>query len=259
MHELMNRWYIRHFPHFGKDGQNILFDAKVLVIGAGGLGCSVLYNIASAGVGNIGIVDFDRVSVSNLNRQILYDNISVNQIKVNVAKKKLQIFNPDCKVATYINKIQDCSDIIQNYEIIADCSDNFEARFFINKHCHKFSKILISGAVVGYSGYVMVIKSYLGDDYPCYRCFCSERSNDQTDTSCEGEGVLGAVANAIGSILATKIVQEILQIRQQDPENFFRFDFIKNTFGRSQILKDKSCSICKLWILTKELCLVWYN
>lgn len=240
----MNRRYLKNFPLFGKSGQHALLDSKVLVIGAGGLGCSALYNLAAAGVGKIGIADFDRVSVSNLNRQILFDNKSINRFKVDTAKERLSEFNPDCSISTYKIDIKNNPEIINGYEIIADCSDNFSTRFLINEYCHRFKKTLVSAAVIGYGGHIMIFKSHLGGNYPCYQCFCLEEPEQTPDNSCEGSGILGAAAVTIGGIQSAKIIQEILQENLEESGFFLRYDLLKNIFQVSRIKKDSECKIC---------------
>ncbi|AHX11667.1 thiF family protein [Neorickettsia helminthoeca str. Oregon] len=240
----MNRRYLQHFALFGKTGQYAILDAKVLVIGVGGLGCSVLYNLVGAGVGEIAIVDFDRISESNLNRQFLFDNASIHKLKVDAAQTRLKAFNPDCKIHRYPARIQDCSEIISEYEIIVDCSDNFETRFYLNRLCHLLKKPLISGAVIGYSGYVIVIKSFVSIEASCYQCFCYEKPKQAIDHSCEGGGVIGAAVNVIGSIQSMKVIQEILRLHPEDSGTFIFCDVLLNKFRRATILKDPSCNVC---------------
>nr|WP_237111317.1 ThiF family adenylyltransferase [Neorickettsia findlayensis] len=141
----MNRRYLRHFGLFGKEGQYALLDSKVAVIGSGGLGCSVLYNLAAAGLGEIVIVDFDRVSESDLNRQFLFDNLSVQQLKVYAAKRRLNAFNSDCKISCYPMRIQNCPEVIEECEVVVDCTDNFKTRFYLNELCFLKRKVLVSG------------------------------------------------------------------------------------------------------------------
>lgn len=242
----MNRRYLRHFDLFGKSGQYALLESRVLVVGAGGLGCSVLYNLAAAGVGNISIVDSDRVSESDLNRQFLYDNASVQRLKVRVAQERLTSFNPDCKIHRYPMRIQDCPHLIEECEIVVDCTDNFETRFYLNELCHSSNKIFISGGVVGYAGYVLIFKSFTLEDSPCYCCFCPEEPKGCSRNLCETGGVIGAAASVVGSIQAMKVLQEILQ---SDPEKAGRFifcDIEKNHFRSSLVMKDPFCAVCKL-------------
>ena len=239
----MNRRYLRHFSLFGKEGQDALLHSGILVIGAGGIGCSVLYNIAAAGIGKIGIIDPGRIFLPHLNRQILYDIKSINQMKVDIAKKKLEIFNPDCSIKVYKDKIQSLPSIIKEYEIVVDCCNNFDTSVFIDRKCYEFKKTLISATATGYFGCIKIVKTYLNSKYPCQSCFDAKEPKQQ-GISCEGVGVLGAVTNTIGSITATKTIQEILQFTQDDNFNFFYFDFKKNKFDAYRVLRNTCCKVC---------------
>ncbi|WP_448605755.1 HesA/MoeB/ThiF family protein [Neorickettsia risticii] len=240
----VNRRYLRHFGLFGKEGQYALLDAKVAVIGSGGLGCSVLYNLAAAGLGEIVIVDFDRVSESDLNRQFLFENSSVQQLKVYAAKRRLNAFNPDCKIFCYPMRIQDCSEVIEGCEVVVDCTDDFKTRFYLNELCFLKRKALISAGVTGYSGYVIVLKPFVSDDSPCYRCFCPGEPEACFKGSCEDGGVIGAAVSTIGSIQAMKVIQEILHINPEKAGKLIFCDILNNRFRSAIIMRDPYCNVC---------------
>lgn len=253
----------------GQSGQELLLDSSVLVIGAGGLGSPVILYLASAGVGTIGIVDSDRVELSNLQRQILFGENSLGKPKVDEALLRVKELNPDIKVNIYKmrftieshkdgkrkrenNNISETSYFLdshfptfQNYDIIADCSDNFTTRFLINEACIKSRKTLVSGAVTGFTGQVSTFKAHLGDAHPCYRCFCPEIPPEDLLPNCSSGGVLGSVAGVIGSIQATEIIKELLEIGTSLSGNILIYDGIKANVRKVKLNKNKECKLCR--------------
>lgn len=244
----MNR-YSRNIalPEIGQDGQQILLDSSVLVIGAGGLGSPVILYLAAAGVGKIGIVDSDRVELSNLQRQILYNESSVGKSKVDEAKNRILAINPEISVVTYKERFSEknATNMIAEYDIIADCSDNFTTRFIINDTCFTLKRPLVSGAVIGFSGHVSTFKAYLGNDIPCYRCFCPTVPPENVLPNCSTGGVLGSIAGVIGSVQATEIIKELLEIGKGLSGKIFIYDGLKNSIRTTTLRKNKSCKVCK--------------
>lgn len=235
----------------GKSGQEILLDSKVLVIGAGGLGSPVIMYLAAAGIGTIGIVDSDRVDLSNLQRQIIFSETSVGKSKVDEAAARVRELNPDVKVNAYKmrfgeeRKIEyENSQILSSYDIIADCSDNFATRFLINDACIANKKTLVSAAVTGFGGQISTFKPHLGGDHPCYRCFCPEIPPEDLLPNCTSGGVLGSVAGVIGSMQATEIVKELLEIGKSLSGYMAIYDGLTGNYRKVKLTRNKSCKSC---------------
>ena len=205
--------YNRHIimSEIGIKGQEKLKTAKVLVIGAGGLGCPVLQYITAAGVGTIGICDFDFVDESNLQRQILFNTKDIGKPKAKVAAEKLSIQNPNIKIITHNQKLDKTNalDIFKNYDIIVDGSDNFPTRFLVNDACVVLGKILVFGAIYKFEGQVSVFNYKNG---PTYRCLVPEEPSVLENISCSQVGVIGVLPGIIGSYQANEVVKIIAGI-----------------------------------------------
>ncbi|MBT3209241.1 MAG: molybdopterin-synthase adenylyltransferase MoeB [Bacteroidetes bacterium] len=205
--------YNRHIimPEIGLKGQQKLKNAKVLVVGAGGLGCPVLQYLSAAGIGTIGIVDFDIVSESNLQRQILFDTNDIGKPKVKVAKEKLSAQNPFVKFEIHNTKLsrENVLEIFSNYEIIIDGSDNFPTRYLINDACVILSKPLVFGAIYKFIGQASVF-NYKGG--PTYRCLFPEQPETDDVPTCSTIGVLGVMPGMIGTIQANEAIKIALDI-----------------------------------------------
>ncbi len=240
----------------GQDGQELLLDSSVLVIGAGGLGSPVMLYLAAAGVGTIGIIDSDRVELSNLQRQILYGEDSVGKSKVLEAARRIKELNPDVEVITHKMRFGLSYDAplaeaeaaaripISEYDIIADCSDNFSTRFIINDACIAHKKTLVSTAVTGFTGQVATFKPHLGEDHPCYRCFCPQMPDEGILPNCSSGGVLGSVAGVIGSIQATEIIKELLGVGTSLSGSIFIYDGLKGQARKVRLKKNIHCPGC---------------
>ena len=205
--------YQRHLSlsGFGESAQKKLKEAKVLVVGAGGLGSPALKYLVAAGVGRIGIVDDDRVEKSNLQRQILFDCKDVGKSKTKVAISKLSEMNPHVKLESFPVRInaQNIESIFHNYSIVLDGSDNFATRFLINDACVLFDKILIHGSIFEFTGQVSVF-NFLGG--PTYRCLFGEPPTDKALSPCSEVGVLGVLPGLIGTMMATETIKVITGI-----------------------------------------------
>ena len=212
--------YKRHLvlKQVGGAGQQKLKASKVLVIGAGGLGAPVLMYLAAAGVGTIGIIDDDVVSLDNLQRQVIYKTDDVQKHKVTTAAQAVKAINPNTKVNIYNTRITatNALDIIFDYNIIADGSDNFQTRYLVNDACYFAEKTLVFAALGSFDGHITTIKSYLKDPQglpnPSYRCIFPDMPEQGTEPNCSETGVLGALAGVMGTIQATEIIKEILGI-----------------------------------------------
>lgn len=240
----MESRYSRNIPLIGACGQDVLLDSKVLVVGAGGIGSPLLYYLAATGIGVVGIIDNDTVSLHDLQRQILYNTNAINKSKVHYAKDTLNKLNPDCEIITH-NKslIKENADIIDDYDVVAECSDNFETKFLLNSECYTRNKPLVLSAAIGYKGYVGTFKPYLNNTYPCYQCFCHTTPNIKSLQSCETIGVLNSIVGTIGSIQATQVIKTLLQIDYEIPNKLTRVNL--DSFAVSTIKKDLYCRICR--------------
>lgn len=193
----------------GLAGQQKLKASSVLVVGAGGLGCPVLLSLASAGVGRIGIADFDRVSISNLHRQVLYDYDNVGQTKVDVAKQKLKKNNPYVSFQIHSEGIHanNAIDILSEYKIIVDCTDNYATRYLLNDVCVLLNKPLVYGGIHRFEGQVTVFNYQNG---PTYRCLFGDNNDKLDGVNCSELGVIGALTSIIGSIQALEVIKLIV-------------------------------------------------
>ena len=199
----------------GTAGQKKLLNSSVLIVGAGGLGSPIAIYLAALGIGKIGIIDKDKIEISNLHRQVIFTTHDLKKNKSTVAIKKLKKINPDIKVESF-NKIlnaRNINNIAKNYDLIVDGSDNFRTRFTINDYCLKTKKILVSGAISKFDGQVYTF-NFSNKKSPCLRCFIPTMPTNPDVDNCEYEGVLGPLGGIIGSIQANEVVKEVLQIGQ---------------------------------------------
>ncbi len=194
------------------EGQKKIIDSKILIIGAGGLGTPALTYLARSGIENIAIVDSDKISLSNLHRQILYDKKDVGKYKVDISKKKILQVNPKIKVKIYKKKItkSNIKSIAKPYDIVLDGTDNFKSKLEINDYCKKNKKILILGAISRFVGQLFVFNFKNKKlNSPCLRCFMPKApENEHAD--CQAEGIIGTVAGTIGTLMANEAIKEIL-------------------------------------------------
>ena len=197
----------------GASGQKKIIQSKVLIIGMGGLGCPVAEFLTRAGVGTLGIIDYDNVDLSNIHRQSLYNVSDIKKSKVLVAKKKLKKINSKINIICHKIKIDksNLKKIIKEYDYIVDGSDNFETKFLINDTCKKFKKFLVTGAISKFNGHIFTF-DFKDIKTPCIRSFFQEKKISDDILNCEYEGVLGTVAGIIGTIQANEILKKILNI-----------------------------------------------
>ncbi len=227
----------------GPVGQKKIMNSKVLVVGAGGLGCPVIDLLARAGVRNLGIVDFDKVSLSNLQRQNLFNSTHIGKFKVDVIKQIVPKIYKDTKLKIFKKKIleNNVTKIISNYEIVVDASDNFETKFLLNKHCLKNKKTLIVGAISKFDGHIFHF-NFKNKNTPCLKCFYQTDSID-VFLDCEEEGVLGPVAGIVGSIQANEVLKSILGTKNLLIKQILIIDLFKTNFRKVKFFKKKEC-IC---------------
>ncbi len=223
----------------GISGQKKIKNAKILIIGMGGLGCPLLTYLASAGVCNIGIVDYDRVELSNLNRQILFNTSDVGKFKVKQAKLKINKIYKKIKIKTFKIKISEknIESVIKDFEIICDGTDNFNTRYLINDYCKKNRKILISAAISKFDG--QLFKFDFNKKGPCFRCFMPEYPN--LENNCDIEGIFSPVAGILGSLQANEVLKTILDLRDDLNKNLLVFDSLKMNLRKTKISLNLKC------------------
>ena len=228
----------------GPIGQKKIINSKVLVIGAGGLGCPVIDYLSRAGVGNIGIVDNDKVNISNIHRQSLYTSKDVGKFKVNSVKEKIKLINPKVKIKTFKERIdnKNIEKIFKSYDFIVDGSDNFKTKFLLNKYCLNQKKILIVGAISKMDGHIFTF-DFKNKNDPCLKCFYQTEPSDDI-LNCEYEGILGPVAGVVGNIQAIEVLKKILKIGDKSSKKILILDLSKLDFRRVEFKKKINC-ICK--------------
>ena len=225
--------------NIGISGQKKISKGKVLIIGMGGLGCPLITYLASSGVNNIGIVDHDKVELSNLNRQILFNNSDLGKFKVTLARSKIKKINKKIKIKTFKVKIssKNIKSIIKKYDIICDGTDNFKARYLINDYCKQNKKILISAAISKFDGHVF--KFDFKKKTPCYRCFMPEQPNDQNN--CETEGIFSPVAGIVGALQANEVLKTLLRLKGDLNNNILIYNSIKMSLRKVKITLNPKC------------------
>lgn len=208
------QWYRRQtvLPEIGVSGQEKLKAARVLVIGAGGLGSPLLLYLAAAGIGTLGIVDFDYVEISNLHRQILHSVERLDMPKTESAERSLRALNPHVTIIRHDMPIsvENAAGLVRGYDIVADGSDNFATRDAVHSACLAAQIPLVSAAVQLTDGLITTFKAYLGPPHPCYRCLFPDAPPAAVTPSCSEIGVLGPAVGALGSMQAIEVIKEIL-------------------------------------------------
>ena len=229
----------------GIQGQKSIMKSKVLIVGAGGLGCPVADYLCRAGVGNLGIVDFDKVTLSNLHRQTLFSSKDIGKLKVNILKKKLQLVNPSIKIKAINKKVnsKNIEKIIEKFDIIVDGTDNFKAKFLINSFALKSKKILIVGAISKFDGHVFVF-DFKNKKEPCLKCFYQSEPSDEI-LNCETEGIIGTVAGVIGNIQANEVIKKILNLKTNNRGKIFIFNLENLSLRKVDFFKRKNCLCSK--------------
>ena len=224
-------------------GQKKIQNSKILIVGAGGLGCPSADLLTRAGVGLIGVIDYDKISLSNIHRQTLFNSKDVGKYKVKVLKKKLNLINKEVKINIYNLKANEKNfeKIINKYDIIVDGSDNFKTKFLLNKFSIKFKKKLIVGAISKFDGHVFTF-NFNSKKTPCLKCFYQSQPSDEI-LNCESEGILGSTANIVGAIQANEVLKSILKIGKNLSSNILILDFLNLNFRKVLFKKRKNC-IC---------------
>ena len=220
-------------------GQKKLKSAKVLVLGMGGLGCPLTIYLSSLGIGTIGIVDNDKIELSNLNRQIIYNVNDIGKHKVDVAKSKIKLINKNSNIKSFkirVNK-NNIEKLIKDFDIICDGTDNFKTRLLVNDYTLKQKKILISAAVSGFDGHIF--KFNFKKKTPCYRCFLPEIP--EQNNNCEAEGVMPTITGIMGTLQANEVVNSILNLNSNLEKKMIVFNSIKMSFRTINLSRNKNC------------------
>src|SRR3990170_6334118 len=238
--------YSRHIilSEVGGKGQKKICQSKVFITGAGGLGSPIALYLAAAGVGTLGIIDHDVVDLSNLQRQILHSTKTLNRPKVDSAKETIEALNPDVRVVPYREKLtsENILEIIKDYDIVLDGSDNFPTRFLVNDACFFLGKTLISGSIFRFEGQITTLKPHSG--HPCYRCLFPEPPPQGLVPSCQEAGILGVVVGTIGLIQATEVVKYFLGKGDLLTNRLIVYNALKMNFRTVKVPKDDHCAVC---------------
>lgn len=227
----------------GQAGQLKLKNARVLCIGIGGLGSPLLMYLASAGVGTLVIIDDDTVELDNLQRQILYRSHDIGQAKALIAKQQLNSLNPNIHIDLHTERFnaENARNLIIQYDIIADCSDNFATHYLINDICFHLNKPFVTASVSQYEGHCTV---FLGNDGPCYRCLFPQTTDNHLMSNCNEEGILGVLPGLLGIIQATEILKFILQLGNVLAGRLLRINALKMQFREFTLQRDPHCTCC---------------
>jgi molybdopterin-synthase adenylyltransferase len=237
--------YDRHLQlvDIGEIGQEKLLNARILVIGVGGLGSPISLYLAAAGVGTLGLVDDDIVDISNLQRQICHSTIDINRPKVLSAKEKLQAINPDISIQTYQERLEPSSirSLINEYDFIVDGTDNFPTKFLINDACVLESKPFSHGGVLRYAGQVMTV---IPKESACYRCIFRKPPPANAAQKCSQAGILGAIPGMLGSIQAAEVLKWITGAGDLLLNRLLTFDALSMTFREIELNPQPECGVC---------------
>ncbi|MCB9799427.1 MAG: molybdopterin-synthase adenylyltransferase MoeB [Candidatus Omnitrophica bacterium] len=237
--------YSRHFilPEIGQEGQRKLLDSKVLLIGTGGLGSPLGLYLSAAGVGTLGLVDFDVVDLSNLQRQIIHTNDEIGKPKIDSAEKRIKQMNPDTVVIKHQTRLssENALEIIKDYDLVIDGTDNFPTRYLTNDACVFLKKTNIYGSIFRFDGLATVFKA---DEGPCYRCLYPEPPPPGMVPSCAEGGVLGILPGVIGVIQATEAIKELVGIGRSLVGRLMVYDALQMTFRELKLKKDPACPVC---------------
>ncbi|MGN6372540.1 MAG: molybdopterin-synthase adenylyltransferase MoeB [Solirubrobacteraceae bacterium] len=237
--------YSRHLliPEIGVEGQQKLLDARVLLLGAGGLGSPTALYLAAAGVGTLGIVDDDEVDLSNLQRQVIHSTQRIGIPKVDSAEESIHALNPDVQVVKYPVRLnaENIMEIISGWDVIVDGVDNFPTRYLLNDATVRLRIPVVSASILGFDGQLSVFKPY---DGPCYRCLFREPPPAELAPSCGANGVLGVLPGTMGLLQATEVVKLILDIGEPAIGRLLLYDALAATLGEVRVHRDPECPIC---------------
>lgn len=239
--------YARHLilDEVGEAGQAKLLASRVLIVGAGGLGSPVALYLAAAGVGTLGLVDFDTVDVTNLQRQILHGHANIGETKVASAAKTLARLDPAIRIETHQTKLErtNVAALVAAYDLVVDGSDNFETRYLVHDACYFAQKTLVAGALLRFEGQLSTYKAHDGRS-ACYRCLFPARPPADLIPRCEEAGILGSVAGAIGTLQATEALKELLGLGSSLAGKLLIYDALETEFRKIAVPRDPACALC---------------
>ena len=259
--------YARHLvlPEIGEEGQEKLLESRVLVIGAGGLGSPLLLYLAAAGVGTLGVVDDDEVDLSNLQRQILHATPDTGLPKVESAVKRLREINPEVRVVPHKARLtrDNALEIMADYDLVADGSDNFATRYLVNDACYLAKKTLVSAAIMRFDGQIATYKAHLRpqgapEADPCYRCVFGEQPPNPKE-SCADVGVLGALPGTLGALQATEVIKELIGIGESLSGRLLLYEGLAAGFRNVRTKADPACPLCGPQASIRDLRSVSYD
>lgn len=230
----------------GPKGQLDIMNSSVIIIGCGGLGTAAVTYLSMLGTGKIGIVDNDVVSLSNLNRQSLFSEQDIGQKKVIVAKKKIISVNSEIEVQISTSRVnkENIKDLIKNYEIVLDCTDNFESRYIINDECYRERKILIAAALHSFEVQLFAFKAWSGKNNPCYRCIFPKQKISSEIGNCNDHGIVSPVAGLGGILQSNYVVNAILRKNSSMFKQLLIYNCLNSNQSKINYKKDKNCKIC---------------
>ena len=251
-----NTRQIKRYSHhialgdIGGNGQKKLLGAKILIVGAGGLGSPLILYLAATGIGNMGIIDDDKVTISNLQRQIIYETKDLNKFKADVAFRKIKALNPDIKIKKYKYRLgkNNIYSLLNQYDIVADGSDNFSTRYLLNEACFLKKKILVSAAINKFEGQLTTFKPFLNkrsinSKHPCYRCIYPSHEK-HLNTNCSDDGVFSILAGIVGSMQANEVVKEYLSIGKSLSGKLVIFNALTFEMKKISISPNRYCKTC---------------
>jgi adenylyltransferase/sulfurtransferase len=240
--------YSRHIllGEVGAAGQARLRAARVLVVGAGGLGSPLALYLAAAGVGTVGLVDDDRLELSNLQRQVAHDTMRLGRNKAESVAETLGRLNPEVRVEVHPHRMDAAAAtaLLPRYDLVCDGTDNFDTRFLLGDACHLMGRTLVSAAVLRFEGQLSVFKSHLGHAFPCHRCLHPAPPPPGLVPSCSEAGVLGAVTGVMGTLQATEVLKEILGIGEGMAGRLLLWDALDARFNTIRLKRDPACPLC---------------
>jgi adenylyltransferase/sulfurtransferase len=240
--------YARHLilDEVGEEGQARLLEARVLVVGAGGLGSPLLLYLAAAGIGTLGVVDADRVDLTNLQRQVVHATDRVGDLKVESARAAVEAVNPGIRLETHAVRLDagNARELVASYDLVADGSDNFATRYLLNDVCYALERPLVAAALAPFDGQLSTYKAHLGAGHPCYRCLFREPPPPDLIPRCETAGILGAVAGVVGTLQAVEVLKELLGIGESLSGTLLMYDALRAAFHRVKVPKDPECPLC---------------
>ncbi len=240
--------YARHIvmPEVGGTGQVKLLNAKVLVVGAGGLGAPLLMYLAAAGIGTLGVVDNDEVDLSNLQRQVIHTTDRIGVAKTESATRAIRALNPDVQVIPHFERFEsdNALRIVEGYDVVCDGTDNFATRYLVNDACYLAKVPLVSAAMLRFDGQLTTFRAYEDGERPCYRCLFPNAPPEGVVPSCAAAGIFGAIAGVMGSLQAVEVLKEVLELGDRLNGVLVIYDALGAEFRRVNYMRDPDCALC---------------